>query len=142
MTLDHAKLMDKVRLVEGHVAKLEALAGVPAEEFAADYTKAYAARYMLQTSVEAMIDIANHIIARRGWGSPKSYVESFELLGQNGGLPPQLVDTCKRLARFRNRLVHLYQDIDDHAVYDILQNHLGDFRAYTRLVGERFLKQP
>jgi len=28
-----------------------------------------------------MLDIGNHIIAREGLGSPKSYVEVFDLLG-------------------------------------------------------------
>ncbi|MCL4514334.1 MAG: DUF86 domain-containing protein [Firmicutes bacterium] len=32
--------------------------------------------------------------------------------------------------RFRNRAVHLYTEVDEQEVYDIIQNQLGDFRKY------------
>jgi uncharacterized protein YutE (UPF0331/DUF86 family) len=38
------------------------------------------------------------------------------------------------MARFRNILVHLYDEVDLHAVRDILQNDLGGIRAFTKHV--------
>ncbi len=57
-----------------------------------------------------MIDLANHLIAREGWISA-SDAARFALM-----------------ARFRNRLVHLYEEVSDEEVYRILHEDLGDFR--------------
>lgn len=38
------------------------------------------------------------------------------------------------MAKLRNRLVHLYRELDPDAVYDILQNNLGDFEAFQDAV--------
>lgn len=35
------------------------------------------------------------------------------------------------MVSFRNRVVHLYWDVDDVTVYAILQNNLGDFDTYV-----------
>ena len=43
------------------------------------------------------------------------------------------------MAGFRNLLVHEYMQIDLDRVYDLLQNHLGDFRTFVYCIGE-FLK--
>lgn len=34
------------------------------------------------------------------------------------------------MAKFRNKIVHLYQDIDDEEIYKILQNNLDDFKRF------------
>jgi uncharacterized protein YutE (UPF0331/DUF86 family) len=35
------------------------------------------------------------------------------------------------MVSFRNRTVHLYWELDDDVVYDILQNNLGDFETFV-----------
>ena len=40
------------------------------------------------------------------------------------------------MAQFRNRLVHLYWDVDEEAIYDILQKDLGDFELFIRYILE------
>jgi uncharacterized protein YutE (UPF0331/DUF86 family) len=36
----------------------------------------------------------------------------------------------RQMARFRNRIVHLYWDVDLDLVYDFLTQRLGDFEQY------------
>ncbi len=73
--IDRDKVLDKLRFIEGNLSKLRPFQQLPVESFSGDYTVAYSARYLLQISIEAMIDVANHIIARNGWGSPKTYAQ-------------------------------------------------------------------
>jgi uncharacterized protein YutE (UPF0331/DUF86 family) len=40
------------------------------------------------------------------------------------------------MARFRNRLVHLYWDIDYGEVFDFLPEGLEDLQDYVRAVGQ------
>ncbi len=42
----------------------------------------------------------------------------------------------RAMARFRNRLVHLYWDVDDELVYEYLQTSLGDFDRFAAAVAE------
>ena len=39
--------------------------------------------------------------------------------------------TLRQMVSFRNRVVHLYWDVDDTMVYRILQENLIDFETYT-----------
>ncbi|CEP69300.1 Protein of unknown function DUF86 [Moorella glycerini] len=94
---------------------------------------------MLQVAIEAMLDICAHIISREGWGLPKSYVETVELAAHNGLIPQQLEDTYKAMARFRNRVVHLYDEIDAAEIWNVIQNHLDDFRPFIAAVIRRYL---
>jgi uncharacterized protein YutE (UPF0331/DUF86 family) len=34
------------------------------------------------------------------------------------------------MAKLRNRLVHLYWEVDENQVHDISQNKLGDFKRF------------
>ena len=36
----------------------------------------------------------------------------------------------RNMAKFRNRLVHLYWEVDDKQVYEILRNRLDDFKMF------------
>ncbi len=38
------------------------------------------------------------------------------------------------MSKFRNRLVHLYWEIDKEMVYDFIQNNLDDFRLFQEKV--------
>ena len=40
-----------------------------------------------------------------------------------------------QMARFRNRLVHIYWDIDDTEMYRIIQTRLQDIRRFLRGIG-------
>ena len=46
-----------------------------------------------------------------------------------------LAKKLARMARFRNRLVHLYWDIDYGEVFDFLPEGLEDLREYAKAIG-------
>jgi len=41
-----------------------------------------------------------------------------------------------RMARFRNRLVHLYWEIDTESIYEFIHENLGDFKRFDQMVVE------
>ncbi|MDN5277409.1 MAG: hypothetical protein PWR01_1374, partial [Clostridiales bacterium] len=47
----------------------------------------------------------------------------------------------QKMARFRNRLVHLYWDVDAQMIYDIIQNRLGDFEKFAQIVLEEMERE-
>jgi uncharacterized protein YutE (UPF0331/DUF86 family) len=116
--------------LRGHLRKLAILAELPEEVFLRDFTKVESAKHLLQVSIECCLDIAHHIVADKGYRTPTDYYDTFVVLYENGILPEAFIPTLRQMVSFRNRLVHLYWDIDDAMVYRILQENLGDFETY------------
>ena len=133
------KLRDKIAYIENCLHDLAKLSTVPQELFVSDRISFHASVRLLQTAVEAMIDTANHIAARERLGTPKSYAEVFKLLARAGIIPRDFLPTVEKMVRFRNRAVHLYDEIDPEAVYAILQHNLPDFQEFIGHIVRRYL---
>lgn len=122
------------RNLDVYLAQLRQLAGLPRKELVDDLVKQGAAKYYLQVAIECCIDAANHIIARQGFRAPESYVDSFTVLAENEVIEQDFVPTTHKMARMRNRLVHLYWEVDANLLYDILRNNLDDFDRFKAYV--------
>jgi len=46
---------------------------------------------------------------------------TFNLMSEVGAFEEDFVDRLSKMARFRNRLVHIYWEVDDELVYSILE---------------------
>jgi uncharacterized protein YutE (UPF0331/DUF86 family) len=66
------------------------------------YRDRQAVKYTLQESIEACLDIANHIIASEGLGRPDDYAEYFPCLARHDIIPDDLAAKLADMARFRN----------------------------------------
>ena len=95
----------------------------------------------MQTSIEACIDIGHHIIAAENYRSPQNLRDIFKVLSENSILPKDFSETMQLMAGFRNRLVHLYWEVDNEELYKYLQNQLGDFDAYVHHILDFVEKQ-
>ncbi len=140
--VDPEKLRQKISFIETSLGKLEALRGISADDFKNDAYKSAGAIRLLQISIEAMIDISNHIVAQKGLGIPKNYADSFKILADNRLLEREMLPVYIQMVRFRNRAVHLYAEVDELEVYDIIQNNLGDFRKYIAQIARYLLESP
>ncbi|MGH9380136.1 MAG: type VII toxin-antitoxin system HepT family RNase toxin [Thermoanaerobaculia bacterium] len=78
--------------------------------------------------------IANHIIASERYRVPRDFADSFDVLVEQDILGEEKRDNLRAMARFRNRLVHLYSEVEDSRVYDYLQESLADLDDYARAI--------
>lgn len=85
-------------------------------------------------SIECCLDIAHHIVADEGYRTPADYYDTFIVLRENDALPKAFMPTLRKMVSFRNRVVHLYWDVDDATVHRILQVNLDDFETYIRYI--------
>ena len=99
--------------------------------------------HTLQLAVQAALDVASHIVADRRLGEPRTNRDLFTLLHTDGWIDPDLTDTLRDMAGFRNVLVHGYADIDLDVVEDIdvvevvAENHLTDLEEFVRAIRRR-----
>lgn len=124
--VDLDKLRNHMDHVRGNLRRLREIATRGRDAFLADEITSTASTHYLQTSIEAVIDIGNHIVSREGLGIPRTYADTLDLLVDHAILPEEHRKSFRAMVRFRNRAVHLYDEIDDAEVFDILENHLGD----------------
>jgi uncharacterized protein YutE (UPF0331/DUF86 family) len=120
--------------LEANLTILRDLAAEPLEQFLQDPRLHGSAERYLQVSVEICLDVTRHLVATENLGEANTHAEAFERLAQAGIIPPEFVLTGQRMAGFRNRLVHLYWDVEEAVVYDVLQNRMGDFDSFRGYV--------
>ena len=111
-------------------------ASLPMAEFVADQTTVDAAKYRLLIAIEAAISICTHLSARLVGKAPATYAQCFEELARYGIVTQELAGRLARMARFRNLLVHVYGEVDDNRVWEILQSDLQDLDTYLSAIGE------
>ena len=97
-------------------ARLRQLRVPPAEDVEAAATMLRGVKYALQTSIQAMIDVAYHLAAKAFGSAPADAYEAFAVLARRGAIPAARLVPYRQMLGLRNRLVHGYQDIDDEQV--------------------------
>ena len=96
-----------LRNLDTYVGHLHSLAALDKAALLADFTRTGSLRYYLQVSIECCLDLANHLIAAQALRPPKDYADTFAVPGEASLVPPDFVSTLQKMARLRNRLVHL-----------------------------------
>lgn len=128
---------DRIKHIIGEVntslKKLEKIKNLKEKEFLLNQEKIDSAKYNLIVVTEGIIDIANHIIAKEKARVPSDYTDTFDVLIEIGVIPEQLGENLKKMAKFRNLVVHLYWKIDDRKIYEIIKENLQDIRKFLNL---------
>ncbi len=132
--VDEAKLDQMLSNLRRYTLVLQTLAQVPRTEFLGNSDKIGNAKYHFVIAIECCIDIANHIIASEVYRFPKDNADSFFVLVEEGILDAESVDSWRAMAQFRNRLVHLYWNIDDERIHGYLQDSLADLESFAKSV--------
>ena len=94
-----------------------------------------------QILIETGIDIANHIISDQELRIPISYSDTFKVLQENNIINNQLYQSLEKMAKFRNLIVHSYDNIDSAFIISILRNNLDDFTDFKNSVLEWMSKK-
>lgn len=127
---DPEKMVKLVSELRNNVARLKALGKLSQEEFLKDPDRIGSAKYHFIVAIESAIDMCNHVISRNGYRVPEDYGDTFKVMEEVGAFDADFSDELKKMAKFRNRLVHLYWEIDDLQVHGILQERLYDFKKF------------
>ena len=136
MNLNTDLIQDRFHDIQQSLERLEQIRTLSYDLFLASQDTLDLTCYRLLVAIEAALQICFHISARKLNRVPEEYAECFAILGEADILPQDLSRNLQQMARFRNMLVHVYWKIDYNRLYRILQEHLGDLRAFVRAVGE------
>ncbi len=129
----------KISEIQQSLGRLDSITSKGKDVFLTDPDLIDSAKYRLITAIEAAILICNHIIARKFKRVPESYSDCFTIMHECGVITAELAERLGNMARFCNMLVHIYWEIDDDKIFDILSSDLVDFENYIKEI-VRFLE--
>lgn len=133
---DQEKMVKLVSELRKSVVRLESIANHSLKEFQNDPDKIGSSKYHFIVAIEACIDMCNHIISRNGFRVPEDYADTFRVMREAGALDSSFSEDLTNMAKFRNRLVHLYWEVDEEQLYGLLNSRLGDFKKFLDKIAE------
>lgn len=136
MTVNSERIRTLATEVRAALDMLEMFKRYTKEQFFTDRSANERVRYNFIIAIQGMIDICNHIAARKARRAPTTYGDCFTVLAEIGILNKTLALNLKRLVGLRNILVHRYWQVDDEKIYDSLQNDLGIIWEYLSVVSQ------
>ena len=123
-------IQTKIDVIFDGLDKLKFFNAMTYEEFIADFRNINASLHLLQTSIQALLDIGSYIIASLGLRTPNTNAEIIGILKNARLIPEDKAEIYIKMSQFRNRIVHLYNHIDAETLYEILMNEPGDIKEF------------
>ena len=134
---EHLKLLNKYYLLLADIRKK------PFKDFKKDAILQGSSERFLQLSIESCLNIGNRLISLEQFNkptdTPETYADIFIQLRNIGVIDHSCCDRFVKMAKFRNRLVHLYWEIENKKIYEIIRDNLEDFKLFEQNV-VKFLK--
>jgi uncharacterized protein YutE (UPF0331/DUF86 family) len=116
----------KTEGVREMLAAIETLPLASAAEFSADPRMVAAGESFLRRSLEGLLDLGRHVLAK-GFGKVvPDYATVADELAAQGILSPESAAKLRLMARYRNRMVHFYDDVTPLELYGILTEERRD----------------
>lgn len=142
--VDLKVVSDRLSLVAEHLDELRALPVAAVDEFCADRRNARAAEALLRRAIEALFDVARHLLAKSLGLGALEFREVARAAAQHGLIGnSELAARFQEIAGFRNRLTHHCEDVTPAELFGVVSSELGDLdrladelgRAASRLAG-------
>ena len=88
----------------------------------------------LYLAAQAAIDLAEAVIAYKGFRKPTTMSEAFYILNEEDIVSGELTEKMVRMVGFRNVMAHDYEKVNYDIVYDVLQNRLADVAEFIERI--------
>lgn len=139
------KVESKLANIRESLTELNSLLKLGKEKFLADKKNFAVAEHYLRRALEAVFDIAGHIVSRYPMAAgkrPSTYKGLALVLAEKGIVNEDFgKNILVQMAGYRNRMVHFYDEITPQEMYDILKNHIADINTFASAIVE-LLKNP
>ena len=132
--VDRTLILRKLSNLEAYLAQIEEYRDISLDAYVNDWKIQRIIERTLQMMIETCSDIAGHIIADKKYRVPTGYADTFKVLQENQILDQSLATSLSQMAKFRNVVVHDYDQVDSEIVIGILRKRLSDFGLFKDAV--------
>jgi len=131
VSLDRERMMAKISYIREQTISIKGLLdSEKKEEVLEDPWLIKGLKYSLQTAIEAIIDLAYHIAAKKFGHAPGDAREALRILLEAGLITRENWPVYSAMIGFRNRIVHGYQEVSSERIYEMARNELADFEKF------------
>ncbi len=123
-----------IDLIDENIRLIEEIRSQGYEPFSKNRRDIQAAKHSLQESIEACLDIGNHIIAEKGFRRAEDYKDIYKVLEEEEIIEPELSAKLQEMAQFRNLLVHRYGTIDLKRIFNIITKDVKDIQKFVKTI--------
>lgn len=141
-SISRVVVADKVALVRRMLDGIRSLPLDDLSAFTRDPRMVAAADSYLRRALEALLDLARHLLAKGFGRAPAEYAEVARQLGDVNVVDATLAARLGLMARYRNRMVHFYDEITDQELFNIVTTELGDIEAVVSAVTKWLAAHP
>lgn len=125
----------KLAFIETCVAQLRTLARP--DQLATDVREERFVEHTLQLAIQSALDVASHIVSDGRLGEPRTNAELFDLLCGAAWIDEPQRSTLRKMAGFRNVVVHGYMTVDLAIVRSIVEHNLDDLLSFVSAIRSR-----
>ena len=135
-------LLRKLSAIDEYLKQIMEYSDITVDKYMSDWRTQRIVERTLQIMIETCADIANHIISDRNMRIPTGYSDTFKVLLENGAIDKDLFAVMEKMAKFRNIVVHQYEEVDAEIVIIILKKHLDDFIRFKEAILSSLKEKP
>jgi len=133
---------DRLAWVDKMVSEIRALPLDSKPTFMQDTRNIWAAESCLRRALEALFDMGRHIAAKGFGEAVTEYKEIAVTLNRRNVISSSDLELMKKLAGYRNRLVHFYHDVSADELFEICASHLGDVEKIANVLRSWLANNP
>lgn len=141
-SIDQRVVAERIGLIQRMLVDLRGLPAGDLETFLADARTPAAAESFLRRALEALMDLGRHLLAKR-FGLPvEEYAAIADRLQEVGVLRSEDAALLRKMAKYRNRMVHFYDEITPPELHGIVTQHLDDFATILGAITRWLAQHP
>lgn len=133
--IDTNKIRNLITDIENSINKLSDLSKLDIETFKADNNSYAVCEHHLRRALEGILTVSTHILSRLPVKT-KDYQDIIISLAKQGIIPNDFAERNKKLAGYRNRLVHMYWEVSMEELHQIINQHIEDLKKFNRYFQE------
>ena len=138
--INTATIEDKLFRLNENIKFIDDVLKKSDKDILADRPLYYGLQHLLQISIEIIIDIGSHILSEKFSINPKTYADVIATLGEKNILDQKFAAEQAEMAKFRNMLVHYYDNLDDKKVLEYSHSAPEIFRLFGKAFND-FLRK-
>lgn len=129
--LDISKIKNLTAEIQANIRELKKFSSLSFEDFHKDKRNYGLSEHHLRRALEGILTIGTHILSRLPVKT-KDYQEIIISLGDYGVIPKDFSEKNKKLASYRNRMVHMYWEVSEKEIHQIIKEHLTDLEKFCQ----------
>lgn len=121
-------IIRKLESLDKALGELRSLGEVSVQQLEQDWRTKRAIERNLQVLVEIVVDVCQRLLSLKGQTPPSTGGEAIKRCIQLGALSEY--EPYRDMVRFRNFIVHRYEQVDNAILVAMVQRHLVDFERF------------